>query len=484
MVLDVSATDKAGKPIQGLTTDDFKVYEDKVPQRIRSFEGAAAHALPESAVEHGAAAVFDLEKPASFGTSPVTVLVLDQLNTHFADSSFARRELHDFLQKQPAVLAQPTTLVTLYQTRFKELYRFTRDRDALLRALTQVPVKYAWTLEENGKAEHGPIERLQLSLNALEEIAQSYAGVRGRKNLVWVGNGFPSVDPDTLSGRDYGEVQATLEHVTDVLLNTRVTLYAVDPTSTLPGMTEITTVTQQQFVTAGGGALGEGSLDTFGAGDDFDKLGIVSGGGVVRGRNDIAAQIAAAVNTGAVYYTLSYSPTSSNTAAASYRRIHVECLRPGCVATTRQGYFPAAAAAEAAKTSVTNDLSAAAESAMPLHALHVTVESGSALAGQEERFAISVSAPGLTWSPEEDGSSRASVYIMAVSLDRNGKMLEHEVSAEHADAKPGVNLRDESKTAVFAMMANPALKATTLRFVVRDMTSGRMGTVDMPVTKK
>jgi hypothetical protein len=358
----------------------------------------------------------------------------------------------------------------------------------LLKALAAAPAQYAWTLENNGKAGGGPLERLQLSLNALEEIAQSYAGIRGRKNLLWVGNGFPSVDVSTLSARDYDEVQNTLKHMTDVLLDTRVTLNAVDPTSTSPGMTEITDEAQQAFAMASGedgGSVISASADSYGAGADFDKLGMVSGGRVVRGRNDVAHLVSAAVDAGANYYTLSYSPSSSSEAKAGFRRIRVECLRPGCIASTRQGYFPAAEAnAEAAKNEASSDLSAAAESSMPLHGLHVTAEPASAAGEQEERFALAVSAPGLSWAWQEDGSAKASVYVMAVSLDRNGKMLEHTVSAESASAKAGVNLGDESKSATFTLLVSPAPRAVTLRFVVRDTASGRMGSVDVPVARK
>src|ERR1039457_5341462 len=177
------------------------------------------------------------------------------LNTHFADSSFARRSLHDYLARQPALLPQPTTLLSVGDNRFKQLQPFTRDRDALLRALAAAPTEYAWTLEVNGMADHGPIDRLDQSLRALEEIAQSDARIPGRKNLIWVGGGFPSLDPESIDGDDLQEVKDTLQHVTDVLLDTRVTLYAVDPTSLALGMTEITDASQMAFVLAAGASL-------------------------------------------------------------------------------------------------------------------------------------------------------------------------------------------------------------------------------------
>src|ERR1700710_67713 len=98
VVLDVVVTDKAGNPVEGLKREDFAVFEDGVQQRIASFEPPSAHVLPEAmAASSDPSAVFDAAQPAAFGQSPVTVLVLDQLNTHFADSAFARRSLHDYL---------------------------------------------------------------------------------------------------------------------------------------------------------------------------------------------------------------------------------------------------------------------------------------------------------------------------------------------------------------------------------------------------
>jgi VWFA-related protein len=134
-VLDVVVTDKTGKPVEGLTANDFQIFEDGKPQRIRSIDPPSAHVLPAASVAAGISAVFDPAQPASFGHSPVDILVFDQLNTHFADSSFARRCLHDYLAGQPALLAQPTTLLTVYDNHFKLLQGFhTRPRRPLARS--------------------------------------------------------------------------------------------------------------------------------------------------------------------------------------------------------------------------------------------------------------------------------------------------------------------------------------------------------------
>jgi VWFA-related protein len=481
VVLDVVVTDKDGKPAEGLTAKDFQILEDGRVQRIRSLEPPSAHSLPSSSVAAGAAEVYDPSSPASFGRSPVTVLVLDQMNTHFADSSFARRELHDYLASQPAVLPQPTTLLTVYNNRFKELQSFTRSRDVLLKALAAAPTKYAWELEVNGNTSDGPLDRAEANLRALEQIAQSYARIPGRKNLIWVGGGFPTIDPASIDGDDAVEVRDTIQHVTDVLLDTRVTLYAVDPTSSAAGLTEITDTTQLEVAEATGGSMGVGN-DPFNASEDFDLLGPVTGGRVIRGRNDIAQYIASSVELGANYYTLSYTPSSDANTDVKYRKIQVKCLRPGLTATTRSGYYSGQSQQDKSTATATYDLSTAAAGTMPLNGLHVTILPDSD--GAPDNYIVKVGAPELTWKPGQDGTSVASVYVMAVSLNAKGKILGHVLHGMKATAKAGTNLHDPAHSANFNFTAAPAAKTTTLRFIVRDSATGRMGSFDLPLAKR
>jgi VWFA-related protein len=479
VVLDVVVTDANGKPVDNLTENDFQVFEDGVKQRIRSVEPPSAHVLPAASLAGGAAQVFDPSRPASFGLSPVTLILLDEANTHFADSSFARRQIHDYLAKQPALLPWPANLMSVYDGHFKQLQQFTRDRDALLKALASAPTEYAWKLEINGSTEDGPIERLDQSLHALEQIAQDCAPIPGRKNLIWVGGGFPTLDPTMFDGNEDLIVRNTLRHVTDVLLNTRITLYAVDPTSSAAGLTEITDPEQLAFAQAAGDAL-SGGIDPFSAAEDFDRLGPVTGGRVVRGKNDVSQQIANSIDLGANFYTLAYTPSSAETASAKYRKIKVVVLRSGLTATTRNGYYPNPASVSPAETA-SYDLSVAAESALPLNALHLTVLPDDAPDAPRSTYIVRVRASDLQWKPEANGESTASVYVLAASMNAKKKMIGYSTKAMKATAKSGTNLQDLSHFADFVFTAPASAKAASLRFVVRDSSSGKMGSQDIPL---
>ena len=486
VVLDVTVTDKSGKPVDDLTQADFQVYEDGRLERIRSFDPPSAHQLPAATEAAGTVAVFDPAQPAAFGRSPVDLLVLDQLNTHFADSSFARRAMHDYLARQPALLAQPTTLLSLSEQGFKPLQPFTRDRDRLLKALQAAPVEYAWQLEINGKADYGPLERLDHTLRSLEQIAQAYAPIPGRKNLIWIGGGFPTLDPTTIDRGDAQEVKDDLRHVTDVLLETRVTLYAVDPTTSAVGMTELTDPSEIAFANAAGDALTLGA-DPFSTTDEFDKLGPVTGGRVIRGRNDVSQQIAQAIQLGGTFYTLSYTPDSADDTARPFRKIRIVCLRPGLTATTRSGYYGEASTRQASSVTAAYDLTTAALATVPLHGLRVAVVPDPAAPGPgaaSNTWLVQVGVAGLTWKPKADGGATASVYVMAVSLDAKNRMLGRTLQGMTANAKPGADLHAPASAAAFVFTAPPKSKAATLRFVVRDSGTGRLGSFDIPLAHR
>jgi VWFA-related protein len=479
VLVDVVVTDKNGNPVTDLKQEDFAVYEDKTPQRIVSFEPPFLHTLPEGSEVIS----FNPDEPKSFGQSPVTILVLDELNTHFDDSSFAVRSVKQYLDARPALLAQPTTLMLVSENKFRVLQNFTRDRDLLLKAVHDQSVHYAWKLEGDKSIGYGAVERLDQSLSALEQIAQSTARIQGRKNLVWIGQGFPSIDPSELATKDQDLIRDTIQHVTNVLLDTRVTLYAVDPTSSAVGMVEITDPTQLEFAQVAGDSFAS-NANPFGVKLDFDRLGTVTGGRVIRGMNDIDKQIANAIDLGARFYTIGYSPSNSNSALRQYRNIRVACLRAELTVTTRSGYYATSIASQSSKETLIYDLNTAALSSIPLNSLNVSVEPAKSATASRGSYVVHVDAATLTWHSTNEGASSTKVAVLVVGLSSKDKILSHTLQSMSAVGKSGAYLQTSGKTADFLITCPLSRGVERLRFVVRETDTGRMGTADVTLSAK
>jgi VWFA-related protein len=101
--LDVTVLDKKGRPVvKGLTKDDFMITDNKKQQRIFSFEAPETHVEDANATD---------DHPE--GMAPVTIFVLDLLNSKFEDFAYIRYMVHKFLAAQPAQMNSPTELMVL-----------------------------------------------------------------------------------------------------------------------------------------------------------------------------------------------------------------------------------------------------------------------------------------------------------------------------------------------------------------------------------
>ena len=92
VLVDVVVTDKSGNPVTDLTRDDFTLLENSKPQRIATFslenpggsvqQVAAPPPLPPN--------VFTNKPEYRLPPGPLTVLLLDALNTPMQDQAYAQ----------------------------------------------------------------------------------------------------------------------------------------------------------------------------------------------------------------------------------------------------------------------------------------------------------------------------------------------------------------------------------------------------------
>jgi VWFA-related protein len=474
VVLDVVVVDSKKRIVTtGLTRDDFQIVEDRTSQTVRSFEVPGAHAMPPGVVVSSAADLNRIER------APVTVLVLDELNTRFEAMAFARQAMVNYLASQPALLPQPTSLLLASNTRFLQLHDYTQNRDQLIDLVKHHLPEYPSKMMA-GRGGPAAVERMAQSLASLEQIAQSSMGTAGRKNVIWVGAGFPSADLVGLDPKTAATIETAVHNCTGILLAARVTLYTIDPTANSTETVDVETpddLTMAQ--TDNGGELYVGSIE-------FSALAPATGGRAFRSRNDVGVEIGEAIDRGNNFYTLSYSPSNHSDNAQKYRHIAIFMRDKSLHATTRNGYFPESLdrpnvslsePPRQAKAQFQMEISSAVNSSISYNGLTVkAIRVG-------ENYVIRVQSKGLTWasldSRPESARVKTEVSVIAAWYTDKNKLMGHIGKELTASRVAVADASQPIPDTTFLVPVPQTGNAARLRFVVRDAVNGSIGTVDL-----
>lgn len=208
--------DRRGRPVSGLTQDDFVVLDDGKPQAISTFAAVVSERAPNARAAAAPTApqprnTFSNRENRASGLTPVvTVILLDMLNTAVRDSVYGQQQIVRFLQQ-----LQPQDRVALYvlsSRGVRVLLDFTSDPEPLLRALTRYRTKEEGQIsasdpeltksgnrelddfmKDTSRLEQNFVvrDRVRRTVDALVAISNHLISVPGRKNLVWVSGSFP-----------------------------------------------------------------------------------------------------------------------------------------------------------------------------------------------------------------------------------------------------------------------------------------------------
>jgi VWFA-related protein len=478
VLLDVSVTDAAGKPVTDLRQDEFRITEQNLPQTIASFEPPSAHAMPAAGA--GKVLVNSTADLARIRQAPVTLIVIDELNMSFADRGYARTRLIEWLTRQPAVLPQPTALLAINDKDLHLLRDFTQDRAALLDIMNKHSGDVVWRMDSNSTSASMQ-QNMGAVLSAIDQLAQATRGIPGRKNMLWVGRGFPSVGVSDVGVSPTDAVNSQLRYLSDLLMQARVTLNVIGPTlSASEANLFNSTLNQGGTQTLADQPQTDTNMSAFNNGDGalkFFALATASGGHSYSARNDIDAEIGRSVDEGFTYYTLSYRPTKASNDPKAYRKIHVEVTRPGLTVQTRDGYFahpqqPILSVKQSTRQ-LAFDLNSAATSTIAYTDLHLTAER----TGRAD-FTLHATARDLTWNDLPDGRRHADVILLAACLSANGKLLFRNFATLGSNTEaslPSIGI----STAALPMHFVAPPGTARIRFVVRDAVNGRIGTTDL-----
>ena len=96
VLVDVVVTDKQGKPVQGLHPEDFVVEENGKQQKIANLTTPAENNSAPPALPPG---IYSNRAQYRSSGSPISVLLLDAINTPFKDQAYARFQMLKFVKE-------------------------------------------------------------------------------------------------------------------------------------------------------------------------------------------------------------------------------------------------------------------------------------------------------------------------------------------------------------------------------------------------
>jgi len=422
-------------PISGLTKKDFKIFDKGKEQNIALFNVSTFSPKPPDSIVKTPPGVFTNRLRArDESPSNATVLLIDALNTEAPDQQFAREQISKFLDSLD--LKRRVAIYILGGRNLRVLQDFTDDPALLKKAVAAFRGESSAILEGTrvgscgghlceGLAESrdaANVDRIELTLSALSQIANHLAQVPGRKSLLWISSSFPSFLLHVNSGQwDVNRENRTfLEEVnrtTHALSAADVAIYPIDDRGIL-GRPDVDIRRAKgrpgsDFSSRNGRLPGSMPVDIPEGLDSMRDLADGTGGVAFVNGNDIQAAIGKAMSDADVSYTLGFYADTS--AADGFHELKVKVDRPGLDVRHRKGYFSTPIKAPT-ETDVAATLHAIAASSLDATAI------GLIAAMDSSRLALRINFEDLSLEAQ-NGKWTGAVDIGYVSESADGRVL-------------------------------------------------------------
>jgi len=525
----VVAEDKRGNPVTDLKAEDFTVGDEGKAQKIAFFTAPTpalaapskepspkpARLLPANAFTNR----FDLKGQDPPGS--VTVVLFDALNTAPQDQSFVRKEVIRFLES-----LKPQDHVAVYglTTELLILHDFTRDSGDLVAAASHFSPKELAAFDashtppldlvalgadpqwaalqnsvNNGNAqisEQVTKDRVAMTVEAMNEIANHVSSIPGRKSVVWISGGLPiqlgmanigkaayggsSAIGDTSTAnrltrpdREAVKFDEMVKQLADTLNRSNIAMYAIDAKGVELDPT--------MDVSGRGPRLTDRVQDTSvlnaeqDARDSTKLLADRTGGLAFFGNNDVKGAIRRAFDDGRYAYNIAFYPNHGEW-DGKFRTIKIRA-KEGVRLRYRSGYYASPDRTDP-KEVIADALQQAANSPLDATTLGMII-SGKAKDSHILELHIGIDPKQLLLESSGD-HRKGAVDLFFLQRDATGKR----VAAEEQHLELNLEEKQYEYLSKVAMVLDRhvtiAPQSTELRVVLRDAGSGSLGSVTLP----
>jgi VWFA-related protein len=545
VLVDAIVTNGKSQPVAGLAASNFAVLEDGKPQKISffSFESTAKQqqAAPPPRLRAG---VFTNRPEYHTTTGPLTILLLDGLNTPVGQQFYARQQMLKYLAGLK--LSGSGTAVVALGNDLSVLQDFTTDPQLLLTAVRdyvggrtasgveapriEVPVttgpgsmpagagnvsvpgsnsgdipaniasqtnvtnsfmEAADSVKRFDKAvavEDQDV-RVRNTIAALRSIGRSVAGYPGRKSLVWFSAGFPfSLAVDESMDLEFSKsYRDQIREAATILSDANVAVYPIDTHGLLSsgGLADPSTPTKMAATimdAAPSTSLANEGAAKFNTEQTMEKIARDTGGKAFRNTNDFATAVQTAVKDSESYYVLGYYPEHKKW-DGKFHNIKVVVSDKQLKVRTRAGYY-AVDPADWRKGENAKQL----VSTSAMHTLAATGVLFYAHAvtpekkGQPVTVEMLVDATTVSYGTGPEATFSLNLEFQVGAFTPDGKLEKMESQTAQADLHRDTHAQF-LKTGI-PVKIPIALKPGRylLRVAARDNRNGHVGTLDMPLT--
>jgi VWFA-related protein len=395
VVLDVVVTDKQGKAVAGLRPEDFVVEENGKAQKISTFVPAGENLAAAQPLPPG---IYSNRPQYRDPGGPVTVMLLDAVNTAYADQGYARRQMLSFVQEQlkpgqrmavftlsgPLNVLQdftsdPRILAAALQHYKPQAQQFANSGhaetsvandptgpstvaaldastlpagsigdtsgprgDSVAGSAAQVAVAQAAVASFAGaQAAYAEDQRAVVTLNALNSLGRILGGLPGRKSIIWVTGTLPF----TLVPENRTMTEAELEETLPSLDTRRVGQHAAGSEAAAFRESHAVEIRELEAKLASAqvavypvDARGLTLASAIDSRETMLDIAHETGGRAYVNQNEIKDGVDRAFQDSAASYTLGYYPDNKKY-DGKYRQIKVKVKRDGADVQNRRGYY-------------------------------------------------------------------------------------------------------------------------------------------------
>ena len=502
----VVAHDGHGQPISDLTADDFRVFDNGQEMKVEFFSKESSGdlaAAPEVAGETGPGKVWSNRGTRGGLPVNITILLWDALNTRPADQSRSRQHIIRFLSTM-----RPEDRIALYALgdELRVLHDFTSDSSSLLRAVerhgthtgTNAPANTPPVTEEETTydpdldaflagqdalfASFQTQDRVLRTVDALEAIATHVASLPGRKSLVWISDSFPlqlGFLSNTVGNWEFSE---NVERAARALNDANVAVYPVDPRGVATNLGAVSSpgprpgmrMSPNMYTPTSAGSQTTTTMEAFAT---------LTGGVAYHDTNDLSGAIRQAMDDSRLVYTLAYTPLHGEW-DGKYRKIKVEVRRSGVHLRYRSGYLatPYTPMNSTQQTHVLAEAQwsplEAAEIGLSLQAEPATVAGGK----PGIRFSVVADPAGLRFT-DTGGMHAADLVLTLAQKAADGRLVFEETKTLTLRLPEARYQAVVAKGLRLAGSQPVDSAAVQFRVVILDLATGRLGSLQVPVSK-